>query len=346
MKMLIAFAALLALVAAQCSPEGHTYVDEDGRSVTFGAAVGDWVPGLIAHEEYVAFATWTQATSTRWTVQEFESTADWYCDQKGQYSLEFFNGCNELHLTTISDSCADRMALFKSTFTLHSPSGECAGAGSQLMSHFPESEEFVRFSGDAVTFVFGENHYALVSVGKSAVFVQRWRLGEEGDEDLIEVVDLASYPAGFACNPNVVGRYLTNWEEECSSRFCGEVDECALRAELFHDTAFNDFQGDRCSNDVEGADDAVASCSDGRQWLKHPWDCINQEVPGGCMYCKGVAMGESTMWCLNKEGGDCETIFESAPRKAFCNQEFECPASTTSLSIVLLICSVLAFFLH
>jgi len=344
------FATLLALVAAQCSPEGNTYwFTENGNThaVTFGTAVGEWLPALLNHADGVDFTVWSQATVTRWEVQGFGSSTGFFCDQKGQYSLEFFNECTELHLTTISDSCRDRVSFLNSqVFTIVEEGDSCDSEGNHLWTAFPESEEYLRFSDDAASFVFGLDQYALLSLGETAAIVQRWRLTEGEDEDTVEVVDLASFPKGFACPPASVGTYFTHWEEDCKNRICLDSDDCGLRATLFHNAALNDFEGDMCSNEVDTEGEEAATCSDGRQWLKHPKDCTAQPVEGGCIFCKGIAGGEITTWCLDKEGAVCQDVFESAAARAFCNMEFECPASTVTFSIALLICTLLALVFH
>lgn len=192
----------------------------------------------------------------------------------------------------------------------------------------------------------GLDEYAVISVATRAAIVQRWRAN---DENTVAVVDLASWPQGFACPTTQKGEYfhVVEFGESCSVRFCGTTDQCQARAELLHNVAFNDYEGDLCSNEVSvPTDGRPSSCSDGRQWLKHPDDCVAQDVEGGCAFCMGIAMGQKSMWCINREGAGCEDIFESSARMTFCNMEFECPASTASVSFVVFICSLLALFLH
>lgn len=193
----------------------------------------------------------------------------------------------------------------------------------------------------------GVDQYAVVSVSTRAAIVQRWRLNANGHG--VEVVDLDSWPKGFACPTTQVGEYVhvADWDDTCAVRFCGVADACVGRAQLLHNAPFNNFEGDRCSNIVVAPTDGRAtSCSDGRQWLKHPDSCVAQDVEGGCAFCSGIAMGESFQYCINRQGAGCEDIFESSAHHAFCNLEFECPASTATISFVVFISSLLALFLH
>jgi hypothetical protein len=355
--MLFVFAALVALVASQCNPEGNTYRGADLQSLTFGAAVGDWVPGLIdmGTVNTVHFTVWKQATPTRWEVTEFgtssSESSDEHCILTGQYNIDFFNGCTDMHVTLLSDSCHDRAAFLQNTFTLweRADDATCYEVGTALDATLGESEAVPFLSGDDATYVFGQNEFALVSVEDRAVIVQRWRVAESGHTT--EVIDFASYPAGFACPLSDVGSYVNVavWGDECQVRFCGVVDSCLSRSQLLHNTAFNGYEEDICTADAvdNGSEPARTECSvDGRQWLLHPDDCVNQNVEGGCAFCSGIAMQETAMWCINRQGAGCNQIFESAVRQTYCNLEFECPASTVSISFVLFISTLLALFFH
>jgi len=63
---LFVLAGFFALITAQCDLQGNTYIDSDGNTLTFGNAVGSWVPGLVAIGDTVNFVTWTQQTDIRW----------------------------------------------------------------------------------------------------------------------------------------------------------------------------------------------------------------------------------------------------------------------------------------
>jgi len=152
---------------------------------------------------------------------------------------------------------------------------------------------------------------------------------------------LGSHPEGFACSSIDVGSYSAVFDTECSTRICGVSDSCQSRAELWQGTGLNGFLGDECANTLTFVTEE-AECSDGRQWNRPVSECLAQTVTGGCMYCKGIAMGETTAYCLNQQGANCQRIFESAPGRAFCNIEFECPASITSVSVIVIVSSMLA----
>jgi len=348
MKVLFAFATLLAFAASQCSLEGNTYSAQGGQSLTFGAAVGVWVPGLTTLSSGLSFSTWTQETATRWRVKDFASLADWFCDSEATYTIEFFTACTELHFTVLHDVCGERMALLQNVFTLAPPpSADCTASGNSISAHLSVSKDFPRLSGDRVTIVFGMDSYTLVSVADAAVIVQRWRTSSTSTDNTLEVVDLASYPAGYACNTADIGSYTWgNLGDNCNARVCLSADACRMRAELWHNVGLNDFEGDMCSRDI----DQLAPqqhCSTGKEWKRHPRDCVNQEVPGGCMFCKGIALGVTTMWCLDRQDAVCQEVFESTARQAYCNLEFECSATVSlSASFVIFICSLLALFLR
>jgi len=336
------------LVVSQCELEGKTFNVADGRSLTFGKAVGEWIPGILnLSEGSLSFTTWTQETATRWNVKDFGSTDDWFCGKEAQYTIEFFNACAEIHFTVLHDICGDRTSFLSNVFTLDDTTdGDCLSTGTELPTRLSESKDYPRLSGDSATVVFGANNYALVSVSNTAVIVQRWRSNPGTVEDEVHIVDLASHPEGFACSGVDVGNYLTKWDEDtCQGRLCFSEDACAQRLELFHNIGLNDFEGDFCSRDLDN-EVVTEHCSTGKQWLRHPDDCVAQDVPGGCMYCAGIAMGETTTWCLDRQGAGCEQVFGSSVRQAYCNLQFECPAVSVGASLVMFICSLLALFLR
>jgi len=346
MKVLIAFVGLFALVASQCSLEGNTFADTNGNSLTFGTAVGSWVPGLInvAGSSVVNFATWTQQTDVRWGVQLFGTTTDLFCELSGNYNLAWVNDCSGIQFTVVHDYCDDRSALLANAFTLVSPTngGDCASTGTQIATTLGSSTNFPMLADDAATVVFGVDQYAVVSVAASAAIIQRWRITQGiATTSTVEIVDLGSYPSGFACSAIDVGSYSAVFDSSCASRLCGVADSCQQRAELFQGTGLNGFSGDQCANTLTFVTE-TEQCSDGRQWNRPVSECLAQSVSGGCMYCKGVAMGEMTAYCLNQQGADCQRVFESAPGRAFCNIAFECPASITSVSLIVIVSSMLA----
>lgn len=85
-------------------------------------------------------------------------------------------------------------------------------------------------------------------------------------------------------------------------------------------------------------------CSDGSQWEAHPYSCTDQYTGGQCAFCVGRANNKESRLCFDREGIDCQVLFESPERVSFCNMEFECPASTLSLSFALILAFVAFLF--
>jgi len=275
-------------------------------------------------------------------VQLFGSTTDSFCELSGQYNLAWLNGCSGIQFTVLHDFCDDRSTLLASQFNLVISTGDCASSGSQIATTLGESSNFPMLAGDGATVVFGADQYAVVSVANRATVIQRWRITQGiASSSTVDIVDLGSYPVGFACSSIVVGSYSAVFDSSCATRLCGVSDTCQMRAELWQGTGLNGFAGDQCANDLTFVP-VIAECSDGRQWNRPVSECLAQSVPGGCMYCKGIAMGQMTAYCLNQEGANCQRIFESDPGRAFCNIAFECPASITSVSVIVIVSSVLA----
>jgi len=343
------------LVAAQCKVEGNTYATADGKSATFGVRVGDWVPGLFNMGDVtkVTFGSWRQATASRWEATDVGTSAEDadICSLKGQYNLVFSPDCSSLVFSVISDSCGDRADFFKdqSFIMVNVPSlKDCVATTSKLTSVFQSSTASPRLSEEQARWVFGRDEFAIVSVGSQAAIFQRWRLGAGALTATASIVDLASVPEGFACSTSSVGEYDTAWESNCAVRLCGTKDSCEARGQLFHNAAINGFAGNMCAKPIDTPTDSIGSCSpDGRQWLRHPWDCLEQDVPGGCMFCKGIARGQQVSLCLDRLGAECNDIFESAAGRSYCNLEFECPASTASISLFVFISALVAMiFFH
>jgi len=78
-------------------------------------------------------------------------------------------------------------------------------------------------------------------------------------------------------------------------------------------------------------------------WTHHPYDCTDQYDHSRCMYCKGWANGKIVKQCLPRLGAKCNPTFDTAPRQAFCNLEFECSGSLLGLNVVALVSVVLLF---
>jgi len=348
MRTLFVFAALLALAASQCTVDGNTY-QSGAVSITFGSAVDTWIPTLFNWGDVatVSFGTFKQATATRWEVQEYGSASGGSCEGKGQYNLQFGGDCDSLTFTFISDPCTARSAAFSEDFELVdlSGAGDCAAVGTSLETTFRKSVASPHLSLLPTTIVFGQDEFAIVSAGDTGAIFQRWSLGRNTDGETTTIVDFGSVPVGLSCGQTRVGTYLSNWEEDCSVQFCGISDGCESRAELWHTIDINGFEPEEaCPRPIDqpglGGDSACSPSDD--QWLKHPWDCIDQEIEGGCMFCRGIAEGKTVSLCLDRLGAQCEDIFATNARSSFCNLEFECPASTTAVSFVVFICSLLA----
>jgi len=257
------------------------------------------------------------------------------------YVLSWLSGCAGIQFTILHDYCGDRSTLLSSAFTLvATTTGDCTSTGNSLSTTLGASANFPILADDSATVVFGANQYAIISVSTRAAIIQRWRSVQQTTSSVLEIVDLGSYPKGFACGGTEVGTYTNTLDASCSGRLCGVSDTCQMRAELWQGASINGFGGDQCANDLTFVPDD-AQCSDGRLWRHAVADCLAQKVPGGCMYCKGIAMGQMSGYCLNQEGANCQRIFESSTAQAFCNIAFECPASVTSVSFILIVSSLL-----
>jgi len=350
-QTLLALAAFVAFASAQCAVEGGTYVS-GAVSVTFGVQVGAVWPSLLnsGANGLVWFTTWRAATTTRWEVLNvgLSQPLATYCTDKGQYDVSFSSDCSSITFLAISDTCTDRKALLDgATITTEAPptSKDCTTVGTQLTMQLQPSTASPRLSQEVANVIFGDDQFAIVSVGTQAALFQRWQLSTSSNQDRASIVDLGSTPAGLSCSTTIVADYLTGWSTDgaCSVRLCGVIDSCLSRAQLFHDSPINGFSGDQCAAPVESPITAVGLCNpSGGQWLRHPWDCTGQNVPSGCMFCKGIAQGQTVSLCLERQSAKCNDIFESPAASAWCNLEFECPASysATGLMFVVLVAIV------
>lgn len=195
------------------------------------------------------------------------------------------------------------------------------------------------------------DEFAIATIGDFAAIFQRWAITYDGNDVFTEVRDFASVPDGLACSNTKIGSYNTTWGENCSVRMCGVSDGCEGRGQLLHRATVNDWEA---PEDDEGCFQRAilvpgfggqSRCSvDEHQWLGHPYDCVNQEVDGGCMFCRGKAGGRTVSLCLDRLGSTCDDIFETDARRSFCNLEFECPASTVTATLAVFISAFLALF--
>jgi len=350
--VVVAFCALLALACAQCTVDGNTYVNGD-LSITFGAAVSDVYPTLLDHgnTDQLHFGYWSVATDNRWEVTEVGSVSGSFCDYTGQYDVGFIGGdCVTLSFTLISDDCATRASLLSNTFALVSRTnvGDCTSEGTILQTQLGESVTAPSLSRDDATIVFGTDGYCIVSVADRGTLYQRWSLNNTNDGEITTIVDIGSTGDDFSCPTSREGTYLSNFDADCSAQLCGIEDGCIARGELFHATTYNGYQPiDGCTSDIHLTNlVGTSECNpDSDTWEAHPWDCIDQRVEGGCMFCLGRANGNEFRQCLDRNGAECNHIFNSVAGKAFCTLEFECPASTTSFSITVFISSIVALLL-
>jgi hypothetical protein len=321
-------------------------------SITFGAAVSDVYPALLDHgyASDLTFGYWSIATDSRWEITEVGSVSGHFCDETGQYDAGFVDDCFTISFTLISDNCEGRTQLLSNDFTLVSRSNnaDCVSSGTVLQTQLGDSITAPELSRADATVVFGEDGYATVSIADRGTLYQRWSLHSTNDGETTRIVDIGSTGDDFSCPTSREGVYYSDWDSDCSAQLCGITDSCVSRGELFHATAYNGFQPiDGCVRDVHFPTlVGFGACNpDQDTWEAHPWDCIDQDVPGGCMFCLGRANGNEFRQCLDRNGAVCNEIFNSIAAKAFCTLEFECPASTTTLSITVFISSIVALLL-
>jgi len=338
----LTFLALVALARSQCNPAGNTY-QAGGLSFTFGAAVGDWIPAI---EYFVGngmesawFMTVSQQTGSRWEVLDvaFYGDAIGDCgDTPGQYSFQFSTDCQTLSMETIFDECGDRseamsgvsLSLVDSPFYYGSEQ-ECGSYTGTLGA----STEEPHLSGEPVSIFPAPANLTIVSVGSRAAFFQLWTRRTADPINFHLVQDLLSVPAGFACEERLYGQYFLTESDNCGAVICGKADACPARAQLWQGVQFNDYTGDECDNDITVIEWPNSGCSDGNLWTKSPQECTATGDGTQCAFCHGVANGMTVKTCIERNGGKCNHIFRSLPAKGWCNLEFECPASTLSLSV-------------
>jgi len=84
------------------------------------------------------------------------------------------------------------------------------------------------------------------------------------------------------------------------------------------------------------------ACSDGGQWPKHPYLCTKMYDGGQCAFCVGRANNIESRTCIDRQGQECNAMFNSRERKTWCNMEFECPAASIAVPLVTLILAIVA----
>jgi hypothetical protein len=273
-----------------------------------------------------------------------------FCDETGQYNVGFIDNCVTLQFTLVADNCEERVELLANTFSLVSRSniGDCVSEGTILQTQLGESITEPTLSREDATVVFGTSGYCMVSISNRGTLYQHWEIENTNDGQVTTIIDLGSTGDDFSCPTSREGTYFSDWDSDCSAQLCGITDACLSRGELFHATAYNGFIPiDGCLRDVHYPTlVGFGECNPNSDtWEAHPWDCVDQNVAGGCMFCLGRANNQEFRQCLDREGGVCNEIFNSIAAKAFCTLEFECPASTTSFSITVFIASLVALLL-
>jgi len=348
----VALFALLALASSQCTLDGNTY-SNGIRSITFGAAVGDIFPALLDYgaPDALAFGYWSLATDSRWAITDVGSVSGQFCSNStGQYDASFLDDCTTLQLNKISDDCNSRSNLLENTFALvdRSATADCTATGTQLTTTFGSSSTIPALSGEVATIVLGSSGFALVSVSTRGILYQRWTLSSSSDGTTTSIVDLGSYGDGLSCPSSRVGTYLSDWDADCGVQLCGISDSCVSRGELFHGALFNGFQtNNQCPRPTNNPGlSGFGQCNPtATEWNAHPYDCIDQLIEGGCMFCLGRANGREARQCLDRNGAGCNDVFNSPAGKNFCTLEFECPATTATISITMFISALLALLL-
>jgi hypothetical protein len=358
---LLVFVATLAFASAQCGFEGTVYNHETSNvTVYFGAAVGDWVPGIqyesFTGERQAWFITIREADNTRWELREWGSVglAGACLDVIGQYRVLFEDDCSTVSFAVIHDDCIARSQFWGNDTTLNLVEVE-DGVCTADVGTLGETDEAPQLSGEQVTIYPADGNLVVVSVGDYAALFQQWELqegvepseGTEGTDDEWWVTDYLSIPDGYACEERWIGVYKsieTEDEDDCASRTCGVSDPCAARAGLFHNVAFNGFDGEECETDVDVIEWPNSGCSQGNTWALTPYECVDQFNGDQCIFCRGVAGGLDVKLCIERNGGTCNDIFRSVPAQGWCNLEFECPASTLSLSVITVFSVLLALF--
>jgi len=84
------------------------------------------------------------------------------------------------------------------------------------------------------------------------------------------------------------------------------------------------------------------ACSDGGQWVGSPYKCTDQYDGGRCAFCVGRASNTESRTCIDRQGMECNAIFNSPERKSWCNMEFECTGSSIAAPILVLILAIVA----
>jgi hypothetical protein len=193
-----------------------------------------------------------------------------------------------------------------------------------------------QLSGISFNMVSGFDGLKIVSKGTLTTIYTEWSHGDGDPGNLLRLRDFLTYPhAGYGCEKRYYGQYYLNFGSGCDLIVCTKADSCPVRTGVLQGMRLNGYDGPGCP---ALPDDAVleysnSGCSDGNIWFKSVEDCTSQLDGSTCMYCHGVANGLDVKLCLERNGGGCNDIFRSTQAQGWCNLEFECPASTLSLSV-------------
>jgi len=351
LKIVAVLCVLVAVASSQCTVDGKSW-SNGATSITFGAAVGENLPAMLngGGKDLFSFGYWTTATATRWEITTVGAPSGTFCSSTGQYNAQFGGNCATLTLTAISDDCADRSSLLNNKFALtpKSSTGDCVSTGTVLTTTLEKSSSLPALSGEVATIVFGADGFASVSVSTRGIIFQQWVLSSSSAGQTSTILDLGSFGQGLACSSQKVGVYLSDWNADCGVQLCGVSDSCVSRGELFGGAKFNGFETSNVCTLPPGSASmgGFGLCNpDANEWTRHPYDCLEQNIAGGCMFCLGRANGVEHRQCLDREGAGCNELFNSNAGKSFCTLEFECPASTATISIALFISSLVALVL-
>eukprot|EP01126_Amoeba_proteus_P022465 TRINITY_DN2268_c0_g1_i7.p1 TRINITY_DN2268_c0_g1~~TRINITY_DN2268_c0_g1_i7.p1 ORF type:complete len:208 (+),score=22.37 TRINITY_DN2268_c0_g1_i7:838-1461(+) len=188
-----------------------------------------------------------------------------------------------------------------------------------------------------LTYPVGKNLF-IFSVGSQTAILQEWKFDHSGASGHFYLRDIASIPEGYACRDDYEGSYTLTIDSKCGVNICGEYDECLVRLQLMSGgLALNGAVGGHC-NPIEYVPFGSSACSTEKgTWGRSTQACVSQFGGDKCFFCHGVANGKEVRQCLDRNGGVCNTIFQSKPAQGFCNLEFECGTTVRDASGVFLL---------
>jgi len=343
---------------------GNTFTDASGDSITIGEQVDRYFPVVLTSGEDSYFVTFQQKLGS-WEIVEHGSSGSLMCGESyppGTYTLSLSSETDcadqKMTFTLVSDPlCPARRSFFSEEFSLGtSTQPKCGEVNSvELNGRLSSSVASSTLSQQGVHITFAPFGYAVISISDKVILWQQW--SPVGGN--INVIDVLSIPSGYACDSDSVGQYAASWDQAsgCGLQTCAVEDTCLARSELWHGANFNAFKGDMCADFYGNAPqkaEIFGSCSTGQQWHSHPYDCTDQNIEGGCVYCAGVAQAKDFEYCLARNGQDCKDIFEQVGTQQGCNLAFECnrdiyanpnSSSLISASIISLVALLIAYLI-